>query len=131
MHLPQPLSQSSTQVWLQRERQAVIDRMRQKVCRSDDPTLMLLANVMAEVVDGKVADLLQRTGSALLAYEFSELREIDLALQRIGDGTYGTCIECGRTIDQVRLNALPAARQCLSCKETFEKRRGIVGKQSV
>lgn len=124
---PDPLNQPALQAWLQQERQALISRMRQQVCRSDDPSLMSLASDMAGVADGEVADLMRRSGIALFAYELAELREINLALQRISQGNYGACIECGRTIDSVRLNAWPAARQCMTCKEAFEKRRGIVG----
>lgn len=128
---PDPLNQPAYQAWLQRERQSLIMRMRQKAFRSDDSSLISLTNDMAEAVDEKIADLLRSTGPASLAHEYSELREIDLALQRIGNGTYGTCLECGRTIDSMRLNAWPAARQCMACKESFEKRRGIVGKPAV
>lgn len=128
---PDPLNRPPLQSWFLQERQALISRMQQKVCRSFDPSLIGLANDMAEVVDGELADLMRNAGIALFAHEFSELREIDLALQRIRDGTYGTCIECGRAIDSVRLNAWPAARQCLACKEAFEKRRGIVGKLAI
>jgi len=43
------------------------------------------------------------------------LAEIDAALQRLDAGTYGVCEACGRAIDPARLDALPAARRCVSC----------------
>ena len=44
-----------------------------------------------------------------------EIAEIDAALQRIIDGTYGTCLACGRAIPLPRLRALPAAAACVEC----------------
>lgn len=111
---------------LRQNRTDLINRIREQLHRSDDPDLMSLASHMAEVDDWEVADLLWDTDIAILGHEFSELREIDLALQRLASGTYGICVECGRAIEPARLNALPAARQCLGCKAAFEKRRGIV-----
>jgi hypothetical protein len=44
-----------------------------------------------------------------------ELGEIDAALARIADGTYGTCETCGGAIGRDRLRALPEVRRCLGC----------------
>lgn len=120
------LNTSALECRLHQSRKDLIERIREQLHRSDDPDLMSLASHMAEVDDWEVADLLWDTDIAILGQEFSELREIDLALQRLASGTYGTCVECGRPIEPARLNALPAARQCLGCKASFEKRRGIV-----
>lgn len=48
----------------------------------------------------------------------ASLAEIDEALERIADGTYGTCRECGRPIPPERLEALPATSQCVECRRT-------------
>jgi DnaK suppressor protein len=45
------------------------------------------------------------------------LREIDEALNRIYEGTYGTCEECGEEIDPRRLEVMPYARLCVACRE--------------
>jgi RNA polymerase-binding transcription factor DksA len=42
-----------------------------------------------------------------------ELADVEHALQRLDDGTYGTCEACGKPIDDERLEALPATRFCL------------------
>ena len=44
------------------------------------------------------------------------LRDVEQALDRMGAGTYGTCERCGQPIADERLEALPAARLCMSCK---------------
>jgi RNA polymerase-binding protein DksA len=47
--------------------------------------------------------------------EATEIRQIEAALQRISEGTYGTCAKCGEPIDPRRLNALLTAATCISC----------------
>src|SRR5258707_626021 len=45
------------------------------------------------------------------------LREIDDALDRLKDGTYGTCMDCGISISRKRLDAVPWALYCVTCQE--------------
>ena len=55
---------------------------------------------------------------ALEAIENSEMHEIcqiQEALKRISEGTYGICAKCGVNIDPKRLKALPTANTCISC----------------
>lgn len=47
--------------------------------------------------------------------ERCELAEIEEALARIGEGTFGSCLRCGGAIGRQRLRALPEARYCVSC----------------
>jgi RNA polymerase-binding protein DksA len=49
------------------------------------------------------------------------LAEIDEALQRIEDGTFGTCRTCGQPIAPDRLEAMPWATQCIDCKRKEER----------
>jgi DnaK suppressor protein len=49
------------------------------------------------------------------------LTQVEEALQRIEDGTYGRCLRCGNFIDYARLNVLPSATLCIHCKELEEK----------
>jgi DnaK suppressor protein len=44
-----------------------------------------------------------------------EIKQIRQALNRIAEGTYGVCVECGADIDPKRLMALPNATRCISC----------------
>jgi len=48
------------------------------------------------------------------------LAEIERALQRMVDGTYGTCARCGESIPAERLEAMPEAELCVACKEHEE-----------
>ena len=47
--------------------------------------------------------------------ETTEIVQIEAALKRISDGTYGTCAKCGGAINPRRLKALPTAATCVSC----------------
>jgi DnaK suppressor protein len=49
------------------------------------------------------------------------LQKIRLALQRIEDGTYGQCAECGGKISAPRLNAKPSVSLCTGCQEKKEQ----------
>lgn len=49
-----------------------------------------------------------------------EIEEIDAALQRMIDGTYGTCADCGAPIGVARLNAMPSAMLCIGCARSRE-----------
>lgn len=120
------LNTSALEQQLCLDRENLISRIRDQLHRSDDPALVSLANHMAEVDGQEVADLLNDTGLAVLRHELSALREIDLALQRVRDCSYGICADCGRTIEPARLKVQPNAHRCLRCKTAFEKRRGIV-----
>ena len=44
-----------------------------------------------------------------------ELRQVMIALQRIAEGDYGACVECGQPIGDQRLAALPEANTCIQC----------------
>jgi DnaK suppressor protein len=45
------------------------------------------------------------------------LQDVDHALERMDTGTYGTCERCHQPIAEERLEALPAARLCIGCKQ--------------
>jgi RNA polymerase-binding protein DksA len=49
-----------------------------------------------------------------------ELQQIEEALARIDARSYGVCEDCGGTIPQVRLEALPTARFCIACQSRAE-----------
>jgi DnaK suppressor protein len=53
--------------------------------------------------------------AALLAQLREHVAQIDAALGRLADGTYGTCANCGRPIGTARLSARPVATACIDC----------------
>lgn len=57
---------------------------------------------------------------ALDTQEKKEIEAIDMALHRIGTGSYGICTSCGKDISLKRLQALPWAERCIDCASSEE-----------
>ncbi|HLX36762.1 MAG TPA: TraR/DksA family transcriptional regulator [Candidatus Binataceae bacterium] len=53
--------------------------------------------------------------------ERAKIKEIDDALARLADGSYGICEECGLEIGEERLDALPFTRVCRDCQQDRER----------
>jgi DnaK suppressor protein len=51
------------------------------------------------------------------------LAQVDAALGRIENGTYGKCVRCGQEINPKRLEALPYATLCINCQAAVEAQR--------
>ena len=59
---------------------------------------------------------------SLLVNEQALLTEVQSALKRIENGTYGKCIDCGQPIPEKRLEAIPWAARCVKDEERLEER---------
>lgn len=57
----------------------------------------------------------------LIANEENLLDQIEAALERIEEGTYGTCLDCNCKISKSRLNAIPYAALCIKCASERER----------
>ena len=60
---------------------------------------------------------------SLMQSEEDTLTQIEEALQRIEEGTYGTCQDCSEQIKKTRLNALPFTPLCIKCAEAAQSGR--------
>jgi DnaK suppressor protein len=49
-----------------------------------------------------------------------EIKDIEAALKRIGNGTYGICKYCNKDIGEARLNVRPSSSACVECKKKFK-----------
>ena len=97
-------------VQLQGERDRLRQQLRELGRGSDDELAF----------DGGFADSSQVTAErgemeAISGTITDKLREIDEALVKLEDGTYGRCQECGGEIGEPRLEAMPAAVLCITC----------------
>ena len=75
------------------------------------------------------SDVALRNGIQELALKLSDqesqmVADIDMALRRMDEGTYGICVRCGKEIDQKRLEAMPTARYDAACQAAMEERKG-------
>lgn len=68
-------------------------------------------------------DAMEREKNLLFAQrEGSYLDYVDEALQRIDSGSYGVCRVCGGEIGRPRLEAVPTASQCITCKSKADQK---------
>ena len=70
-------------------------------------------------------DLNQSTALNLASRQSQLIEEIDEALGRIEDGTYGQCSRCGKPLDEKRLRAMPTAKYDAECQAAIEAAQGI------
>lgn len=85
-----------------------------------------LRNLKAMDASGDSADVAFEAGSEEMASQLAELdarelHQIERALQRLKQGTYGLCEACGCKIPVGRLNALPYTTLCIACQREMEK----------
>ena len=73
-----------------------------------------MADDATEVFDQTVDVAVRRTVESALA-------EVERALAKLGDGTYGICESCGGRIDRARLEILPGAVYCMDCQTRREQ----------
>ena len=93
----------------------------------DDPRLVGLRNRLEDTDDWAVADMMAEQDIALVSRDLAELAEVEAAIARMADGSYGECSDCGLPIPAARLSAYPTARRCVACQEVAEanQRRGL------
>jgi len=69
-------------------------------------------------------DMQEREKTSLFAHRQAKyLKEIDAALERIENGTYGICTICHKPIEIERLQAVPIGKYHVACKETVNQRK--------
>jgi len=74
--------------------------------------------------DWASADAQHDLAIALEERELAELNAIGAALERVADGSYGNCTDCGGDIPPARLHAAPTALRCIGCQSKLETARG-------
>ena len=77
-----------------------------------------------DVADQSVKDVTQEIEYRLSERESQLIADIDQALMRIDEGTYGVCVRCGKEIPERRLEALPTARYDAECQSIIEQNAG-------
>jgi RNA polymerase-binding transcription factor DksA len=55
------------------------------------------------------------------------LRQIEGALERMDEGTFGVCQRCGKQIDSERLEAFPYVEYCIECQSFLERQHALYG----
>ena len=105
-------------------RTEVLDRL-----RAQRGGVLSRADASAQARDTESDDWAKAGTERDLAYaleerESAELIAIDAALQRVADGSYGLCVDCGTPIATARLHANPTAMRCVACQARAEQPGG-------
>jgi DnaK suppressor protein len=109
---------------LQAQRKQLQDEVREKIAASGEGLGMVNQTKITD--DDGLADATAEMEVAMVMRESQELQEVEAALARLDDGSYGNCCDCGEDIDHARLKANPVARRCLPCQEKHERAQGQV-----
>ena len=86
--------------------------------------LELSDNDAKDTVDLSVMDVNKEMALRLGERESQMIADIDQALLRIQEGSYGVCARCGKLIDERRLEAVPTARYDATCQAIIEAANG-------
>jgi len=78
----------------------------------------------AKSSDQAIRDVIQELALKLGDRESSAVAEIDQALMRMKEGSYGLCVRCGKAIEERRLEAVPTARYDAACQTEIENAKG-------
>lgn len=97
--------------------------------RRQELELQMIIRSKEHFSDGQVQDqgdqalslTMESLRTSLQDTEVEEYRRINRALDKIKDGSYGICIDCGNEISEKRLTSFPDATRCLICQELFEE----------
>ncbi len=109
-----------------------IEHFKQRLLAREQELIEEISRFAGEARESRSAEVEdpidQVTSSESKAAAFQEstlaaqtLNQVRAALQRIGDGTYGTCVECGRAIEPARLDAIPWTPYCLADQEKQDR----------
>ena len=108
---------------LEARRASLRVEVKTQLAGSGDEGVVGLRNRIQESGDEwGVADGLAELDLAEVRHVLADLTEVDLALARMRDGTYGECVDCGEPIAPARLDAYPTAQRCISCQGAYERK---------
>jgi DnaK suppressor protein len=104
---------------LERERQTAASRLRQM----GGSITLEETTTPADSVWDEADHASEQREMGLMSRErlVERIERLTAALKRVDEGTYGTCIECGKPIGQARLKAIPEVATCVTCQEKIER----------
>ncbi len=112
---------------LEKRRHDIMSSVLQEVREAAvDPGLSRVGEVRDAGDEGE-AGLQDAVRFALIHMKAEIASRIDRALERLAEGSYGVCDDCGGDIAEVRLQALPFVERCKPCEEVREEADGAPG----
>ncbi|MCG8407272.1 MAG: TraR/DksA C4-type zinc finger protein [Phycisphaerales bacterium] len=109
--------------------------IRDALVRQRNELMSVMQTTQAQLAqkDGDLADISDRASDGfedelalgLMKIEAAQIDDIEAAIQRVDDGVYGLCADCGKLIPRKRLEVLPFAQRCLDCEGVRERKARI------
>lgn len=115
-----PQQEAALKFTLQERLAELAEEVRQDLLKSDADRAAMLADRVRDLEDESVADLIVDLDLADTDRDLQEMKDVEAALVRMSQGTYGRCIVCGGPIPFERLEANPAACRCQPCQRMHE-----------
>jgi len=91
------------------------------IARRSKATAVSGVSDIGDILDSVSEERTRELDMILTDREKQKLKQIDDALERIEENTYGFCEECGVKIPRARLKVVPFAKYCVECKEVIER----------
>ena len=98
------------------------EEIREELLRVDEPRYVEVANQVHDQEDQALVDLLMDQELYEVERHARELREVDDALKRIDEGSYGICVDTGEPIPYERLRARPTAIRTVEAQQLYERK---------
>jgi DnaK suppressor protein len=99
------------------------------VAGSQQATTAIVEERESEVEENAQKERIARLTSRLTDRDQQMIQQINAALKRIEEGTYGQCAWCETDISPARLRALPTAILCIDCATAREKRQRSISRE--
>jgi DnaK suppressor protein len=122
MSIVNPVETAKFEQRLRRRQEELIREIDEAIADKGRGDLTEIVGRVRDPGEDSVADLVVTTNLAMLDRDVNELREVEAALRRIREGTYGQCEDCGDEIGRERLEVYPTAKRCIDCQQRYEGR---------
>ena len=109
---------------IENRRAALLAELREDAARARDQPYAEHAGAAPDSGDESVATLIADLEQADMTRDLEELRALEAACERLAEGAYGICVDCGSDIGFERLKAFPGALRCIDCQQRHEKTYG-------
>ena len=106
---------------IEKRREALLAELHEDAERAREAPYSEHAGSVTDAGDQSVAALMADLSQADLNRDLDEVRALEAALERIKQGRYGTCEDCGGDVGLERLRAFPGASRCLPCQQRHDK----------
>jgi len=96
-------------------------QIQKNISETELEKISLATNELNDEADYAAADIDNIIDDAIISQQAKELLEIEQALEKIKNGSYGICEMCEEAIGYSRLKVKPFAKYCITCRTIIEK----------